>query len=206
MTRLLQHPSKEKSWPPPPSSIRTGLDADQGGRRSSLWIMFKNKHIPARAAEAKLVTVSTFCPTNILKTDFIHHTWILAPSGGVADPDPETFRPLDPGWVKNQDPDPGFGMNILDHISKRLETIFWDKILKFLMKQILTNLVISSAENCKITRGLARAQKTCHHLGPEFTQLFTRKIILWALKNFWEKNRFKKKVMRFPDLTDLDPL
>jgi len=34
--------------------------------------MFKNKHIPARAAEAKLVTVSTFCPTNILKTDFIH--------------------------------------------------------------------------------------------------------------------------------------
>jgi hypothetical protein len=34
--------------------------------------MFKNKHIPARAAEAKLVAVSTFCPTNILKTDFIH--------------------------------------------------------------------------------------------------------------------------------------
>jgi hypothetical protein len=40
----------------------------------------------------------------------------------------------DPGWVKNQDPDPGFGMNILDHISKSLETIFWVKILKFLMK------------------------------------------------------------------------
>jgi hypothetical protein len=30
------------------------------------------------------------------------------------------------GWVKNQDPDPGsaFGMNIPDHISKSLETIF----------------------------------------------------------------------------------
>jgi hypothetical protein len=34
--------------------------------------MLKNKHIPARAAEAKFVAVSTFCPTNILKTDFIH--------------------------------------------------------------------------------------------------------------------------------------
>jgi hypothetical protein len=27
----------------------------------------------------------------------------------------------DPGWVKNQDPDPGTGMNILDHISESLE-------------------------------------------------------------------------------------
>ncbi len=32
---------------------------------------------------------------------------------------------------KNQDPDPGSGMNIPDHISERLETIFWVKILKF---------------------------------------------------------------------------
>jgi hypothetical protein len=34
---------------------------------------------------------------------------------------------------KNQDPDPGSGswMNILDHISESLETIFWIKILKF---------------------------------------------------------------------------
>jgi hypothetical protein len=33
----------------------------------------------------------------------------------------------DPGWVNNQDPDPGSGswMNILDHISESLETIFW---------------------------------------------------------------------------------
>jgi hypothetical protein len=32
-----------------------------------------------------------------------------------------------PGWVNNQDPDPGSGswMNILDHISESLETIFW---------------------------------------------------------------------------------
>jgi hypothetical protein len=35
----------------------------------------------------------------------------------------------DPGWVKNQDPDPGSGMNIPDHIFESLETIFWVKIL-----------------------------------------------------------------------------
>jgi hypothetical protein len=38
----------------------------------------------------------------------------------------------DTGWIKNHDPDPGSGsgMNILDQISKSLETI-WVKILKF---------------------------------------------------------------------------
>jgi hypothetical protein len=33
----------------------------------------------------------------------------------------------DPGWVKNQNPDPGSGMNIPDHISQSLETIVWVK-------------------------------------------------------------------------------
>jgi hypothetical protein len=39
----------------------------------------------------------------------------------------------DPGWVNNQDPDPGSGsrLNIPDHFSESLETIFWVKILKF---------------------------------------------------------------------------
>ncbi len=32
---------------------------------------------------------------------------------------------------KNQDPGSGSGMNILDHISESLETIFWVKMLKF---------------------------------------------------------------------------
>ncbi len=34
-------------------------------------------------------------------------------------------------WVKNQDPDPGSGsgMNIPNHISESLGTIFWVKIL-----------------------------------------------------------------------------
>jgi hypothetical protein len=43
------------------------------------------------------------------------------------------FLPLDPGSAmgKNQDPDPGSGMNIPDHISESLELIFWIKILKF---------------------------------------------------------------------------
>ncbi len=50
------------------------------------------------------------------------------------------FCPLDPGsgfwgpgWVKNQDPDPGSGsrMKALDNISKSLETNFWVKIIKF---------------------------------------------------------------------------
>ncbi len=38
-----------------------------------------------------------------------------------------------PGWVKNQDPDPGSGpgMHNPDHISESLEAIFWEKILKF---------------------------------------------------------------------------
>jgi hypothetical protein len=37
------------------------------------------------------------------------------------------------GWLKNQDPDPGSGsrINLPDHISESLETIFWVQILKF---------------------------------------------------------------------------
>jgi hypothetical protein len=51
----------------------------------------------------------------------------------VADPvrDPVPFRSLDPGWVKNQDPYPGSGMNIPDHISESLKQFFGLKILKF---------------------------------------------------------------------------
>ncbi len=39
------------------------------------------------------------------------------------------LRIRDPGWVKNQDPDPGSGsgMNIPDPISESLKTIFWVK-------------------------------------------------------------------------------
>jgi hypothetical protein len=37
----------------------------------------------------------------------------------------------DPGLLKNQDPDPGSGMNIPDHISDSLETVSGLKILKF---------------------------------------------------------------------------
>jgi hypothetical protein len=37
------------------------------------------------------------------------------------------IRIRDPGWVKNQDPDLGSGINIPDHISRSLETIFWVK-------------------------------------------------------------------------------
>jgi hypothetical protein len=40
-------------------------------------------------------------------------------------------RIRDPGWVKNQDPGSGSGMNNPDHISKILESIFGVKILKF---------------------------------------------------------------------------
>jgi hypothetical protein len=82
--------------------------------------MFKNKHIPARAAEAKLVAVSTFCPTNILKTDFNHEfsrilEVLRTRIRGLFDP---WIRGS--GMVKNQDPDTGFGMNIPNHISKSL--------------------------------------------------------------------------------------
>jgi hypothetical protein len=38
--------------------------------------------------------------------------------------DPVPFRPLDPGWVNNQDPGSGPGISNPDHISESLETIF----------------------------------------------------------------------------------
>jgi hypothetical protein len=46
----------------------------------------------------------------------------------VADPDPgsDALLTLDPGWVKKLRP--RSGMNIPDHISESLETIFWGKI------------------------------------------------------------------------------
>ncbi len=54
----------------------------------------------------------------------------------VAEPDPgsgASFTPWirDPGWVKNQDPDPGCTSQIIG-ISESLKTIFWVKTLKFL--------------------------------------------------------------------------
>jgi hypothetical protein len=47
--------------------------------------------------------------------------------------DPVPFRSRDSGWVKNQDLDPvsRSGMNIPDHISEKLETIFGLNILQF---------------------------------------------------------------------------
>jgi hypothetical protein len=44
--------------------------------------------------------------------------------------DPELFRPLDP--VSGLEQKSGSGMNIPDHFSKRLETLLWLKILKFI--------------------------------------------------------------------------
>ncbi len=52
--------------------------------------------------------------------------------------DPVAFEPLDPGWVKNQDPGSGSGSgtNIPDHISENSEIIFWVKILTFLYADV----------------------------------------------------------------------
>jgi hypothetical protein len=44
--------------------------------------------------------------------------------------DPVPFGPLDPGWIKNKNLDPGSGMNIPDHISESIETIVGVKVLK----------------------------------------------------------------------------
>jgi hypothetical protein len=60
------------------------------------------------------------------------------PMASVADPGSGIrclFDPWirDPGWVKNQNPDPGSGLNIPDHISESLETNFWVKKLKFFL-------------------------------------------------------------------------
>ncbi len=47
--------------------------------------------------------------------------------------DPVPFRPLDPGWVKNQDPDPEIRIRgeLWGDISESLETIFWLKYFLF---------------------------------------------------------------------------
>jgi hypothetical protein len=49
------------------------------------------------------------------------------------------IRIRDRGWKKNRDP--GSRMNILDHISKSLETIFWVKILKFFIRIRIRDLL-----------------------------------------------------------------
>jgi hypothetical protein len=53
-------------------------------------------------------------------------------TGSVADPDPEFVAFLTPGFGMGKKSRSGSGMNIPDHISESLETIFWLKILKFL--------------------------------------------------------------------------
>jgi hypothetical protein len=49
----------------------------------------------------------------------------------VADPDPVPFLPLDPGSRMVKKSRSGSRMNIPDHITESLETIFWVEILKF---------------------------------------------------------------------------
>jgi hypothetical protein len=41
--------------------------------------------------------------------------------------EPVPFWPRDPGWVKNQDPAPGWTLNNQNHISESIKTIFWVK-------------------------------------------------------------------------------
>jgi len=57
--------------------------------------------------------------------------FVLTVLSSVADPDPGSgavvtlgFGIRGPGWVKNQDPDTGTGMNIPNHISESVKTIF----------------------------------------------------------------------------------
>jgi hypothetical protein len=66
--------------------------------------------------------------------------------------DPVPFRPLDPGWVKKQDPDPG--MNNLDHISESLYALHGVKVLlpmcagPYTMQTVaLNNLAVNSYRN-----------------------------------------------------------
>jgi hypothetical protein len=59
--------------------------------------------------------------------------------GSVEDPDPGSGAFFDawvrdPGWVKNQDPGPGSGLDSPNHISESLETIFWVKYFNSLMR------------------------------------------------------------------------
>jgi hypothetical protein len=51
--------------------------------------------------------------------------------GSVADPDPGSGVFLTPGSGMGKKSRSGSGMNILDHISESLETIFWVNIHKF---------------------------------------------------------------------------
>jgi hypothetical protein len=51
---------------------------------------------------------------------------------------------------KNQDPDPGTGMNIPDHFSGSLETIFWAKILKFFNADPESGIFLTKIRDGKI--------------------------------------------------------
>jgi hypothetical protein len=61
--------------------------------------------------------------------------YFIDEKSSVVDPDPGSGAFLTPGSAmgKNQDPIPGSGsgINIPNHISESLKTIFWVKILKF---------------------------------------------------------------------------
>ncbi len=78
------------------------------------------------------------------KLTVVSHIWQIK-SGtlriSVADPDPVPFLPLDPGWVKNQDPNHGSGMN--NHF-------FGLKYLNFLCGSGMENIRIRDKKHCLV--------------------------------------------------------
>ncbi len=73
------------------------------------------------------------------------------------------------GTLKNEDPEPGSGswMNIPDHISESLETIFWVKILKVFdayANPVSGNLFDSGSTMEKLGFGI-RIQNTVNRIG-----------------------------------------
>jgi hypothetical protein len=84
-------------------------------------------------------TVTTYCTFigSLIFLLLFSQTYIIRQNTGVSGsdqlglpvlwiPDPAPFWLLDPGWLKNEDPDPGSGseVNVLDHISESFKTIF----------------------------------------------------------------------------------
>ncbi len=79
--------------------------------------------------ELSLLLTALHCPPEKTKKQLGKLTLIFQQCCGPGSGVRGLFDPWirDPGWVKNQDPDLGSGMNIPVHISKSLETIFWIK-------------------------------------------------------------------------------
>jgi hypothetical protein len=95
------------------AQVRPPKKGAKGGRGlGRVEVEFRAYHMEKGASRVGgCVSMYKFHITTFLQND---STWFYQCYGsGIRDP----------GWVKNQDPDPGSGINIMGHISESSETI-----------------------------------------------------------------------------------